>query len=147
MFVKCLEQIQFRVLLDLHAQVVKLLDGSVAGKEIQRSGAERNNLQIVQTYDSPCNGNKFMNPVCAFCCGTHGILRDVSLHIAQLQVIACVQHTAVSIAASAHQVVLALLGRRYVHGRTVEMLCQQSLGNLRSEVSKIYTQRVTAVRL
>ena len=127
MLLERLEQVKLGILFNLHAQVEKLLDRSIAGKEIQGPGTERNNLQSAQSYDSPGNGNKLMNPVRAFRRGPHRVLRDVGLHIAQLQVIACIQHTAICVAAPAHQVVLALLGSRYVHGRAVKMLCQQCL--------------------
>ena len=35
-----LEQIQLRILLDLHPQIIQLLDGGIAGKEIQRPWPE-----------------------------------------------------------------------------------------------------------
>ena len=47
MLVKCLKQIQLRILFDFNAQIVQLLNWCVAGKEIKRSRSERNNLQIL----------------------------------------------------------------------------------------------------
>ena len=44
MLVERFKQIKFGVLFDLHAQIVKLLDRRIAGKEVERSGAERDNL-------------------------------------------------------------------------------------------------------
>ena len=44
MFVISLKKVKLRVLLDLHAQVIKLLDRRVAGKEVKRSGTEGYNL-------------------------------------------------------------------------------------------------------
>ena len=46
MLVKGLEQIQLGVLFYLHAQVVKLLDGRVAGQEVKRSWAEADDFQL-----------------------------------------------------------------------------------------------------
>ena len=45
MFLKSFKEIQLGVLLDFHTQIIQLLYGRVAGKEIQRPGAERNDLQ------------------------------------------------------------------------------------------------------
>ncbi len=78
-------------------------------------------------------------------CVAYRIFRDISLHVAQLQVVACIQHTAVSIAAALDQIVLRLLGSCYEHLRAVEMLRQQCLGNLRTEVAQIYAECVTSV--
>ena len=44
MLIKCFKQIQLGIFLNLHAQVVKLLDRSVACQEIQRTGAEADDL-------------------------------------------------------------------------------------------------------
>ena len=85
-----------------------------------------------------------MDHICALVCGSDRILRNISLDIAQCQIVACIQHAAVSISASLNQVILALLCCGNKHFRPVKMFCQQSLGNLRSEVSKIYNQRITA---
>ena len=40
MLVECLEQIQLGIFLNLHAQVVQLLDRRVAGQEVERSWSE-----------------------------------------------------------------------------------------------------------
>ena len=45
------EQIQLGVLLDLDAQLVQTLDGRVAGKEVLRTRAEGDDLQILHTDD------------------------------------------------------------------------------------------------
>ena len=46
MLVKCLEQIQLGILLNLHAQVVKLLDWRIAGQEIQRPWTEADDFEL-----------------------------------------------------------------------------------------------------
>ena len=55
MLVEGLEQIQLRVLFNLHAQVVQLLDRCVACQEVQRTRAKADDLQIRQTNDSACD--------------------------------------------------------------------------------------------
>ena len=142
-----LEEIQLGVLLNLHAQVVELLDGRVAGQEVQGPGAEGDDFQAAQSHDGPCDGDELVDPVGALRRGAHGILGYVCLHIAQLQIIAGVEHAAVGVAPAAHQVVLALLGSRDVHGGTVEMLGQKGLGDFRAEVPQVYAQGIAAIRL
>ena len=147
MLLEGLEEIQLGILLDFHAQVVELLDGRVAGQEVQGPGAEGDDLQAAQSHDGPCDGDELVNPVGALRRGAHGILGYVCLHVAQLQVIAGVEHAAVGIAPAAHQVVLALLGSRDVHGGAVEMLGQKGLGDFRAEVAQVHAQGVAAVLL
>ncbi len=86
-----------------------------------------------------------MDAVRTFGCRSHRVLGNISLHIAQFQIVACVQHTAVGIPAAAHQIILALLRSRNIHGRSFKMLCQKCLGNLGSEISKINAERIAAV--
>ena len=98
MLVEGLEQIQLRVLLDLYAKVVQLLDRCITCQEVQRTRAKADDLQILQTNDSACNRNELMNHICALCSGSYRILRNICMDVAQFQVVACVQHTAVSVA-------------------------------------------------
>ena len=140
MLMKGLEQIQFRILLDLHPQVIQLLDGGIAGKEIQRPWPEADDLQIAQSYDSPGNGQEFMNHIRAFSCVPHRIFRYVSLYVPQFQVIAGIEHSAIGISAAVQQVAARLLCRRQEHLWPVKMLCKQGLRYLRPEVAKIDRQ-------
>ena len=73
----------------------------------------------------------------------HRILGDVCFGVSQFQVVAGVEHSAVCISSSAYQAVAALLGCCNKHFRSVKMFCQQSLGDLRSEVSKVYAEGIT----
>ena len=86
-----------------------------------------------------------MDHVCAVLRIPYRILRNICLHIAQLQIIACIQHTTVGIAASLDQVILGFLSGSHEHLRAFEMFRKQRLGNLRTEVAQIYTERITAV--
>ena len=144
MLVECFEQIQLGVLLDLNAQVVKLFDGSVTSKEVKRSGTKGNDLQIGKSDDGASDGNELVDHVCALLCSTNGVLRDVSLNIAKLQIVACIQHAAVCIATSVLQISLALLCSCNEDGGTIKVLCKQGLGDFGTEVSKIYAKCVTS---
>ena len=84
MLVECLEQIQLRVFLDLNAQVVKLLDGSVTSQEVHRSGTEGNDLQIGKSNDCSCDRQELVDHVCTLLSSTYRILRDICLHVAKL---------------------------------------------------------------
>ena len=79
----------------------------------------------------------------SFCC-SYRILRDVSFCVSQFQVIAGIQHTAVSISAAIHQAVAGFLSSGTEHYRAVKVFCQKCFGNFRTEVSKVYTKRITA---
>ena len=70
--------------------------------------------------------------------------RNISFYVAKLQIVACVQHTAVSISTSLAKIILCFLCCCDEHLRSLEMFCKKCLRNLRSEVSKIYTECVTA---
>ena len=98
MLIECFEQVKLGILLDLYTKVVQLLDRCITCQEVQRTRAKADDLQILQTNDSACNRNELMNHICALCSGSYRILRNICMDIAQLQVVACVQHTAVSIA-------------------------------------------------
>ena len=55
------------------------------------------------------------------------ILRDICLDVAQRQVVAGIEHTAVCVAASLAQIIPGLLSGCHKHLRSVKMLCQQGL--------------------
>ena len=147
MIVEGLEQIELGVLFDLNAKVVELLDRSVACKEIVRSRSEGDELQSGQTIDGACDRKELMDHIRALSGCSYRILRNISLYAAQSQVVAGVQHTAVSVSASVLQIILGFLSCRAEHLRSFEVLCKQGLGDLRPEVSKINDQRVAACLL
>ena len=142
-----LEQIQLGLFLNLDVQVVQLLDRSVACQEVGRAGSEGNDLQVGQTVCYACNRKEVMDHVCALFRIAYRIIRDVALCIAKSQVVGSIQNTAVSIAAAVDQIVLGLLSCCAEHLRSIEMLRKKSLGNFRSEVSKIYAQSVAVILL
>ena len=77
MLVEGLKEIQFGVLLDLHAEIVQLLDRSIACKEIQRSRSERYDLQFGKADDCACDRNKIVDHIRQVFCIPHRILRNV----------------------------------------------------------------------
>ena len=144
MLVKCFKKIKLRVLLDLNAEVVELLDGSVTCKEVERSGTEGNDLEILKTNNSASDRNEFVDHVCALCCCSYGILGDISLDVSELKVVACIKHTAICIATAVHKVALALFCCSTEHLGTFEIFCKKSLRNFGTEVSKVYAKCVTS---
>ena len=84
MLVEGLKQIQLGVLLDLNAEIVKLLDRCITCKEVQRSGTEGNDLQIGKSDDCSCDRNKLVNHVSTLFRSSYRILGDICLDIAQL---------------------------------------------------------------
>lgn len=141
---KRLEQIQLGVFLDLDPQVVQLLDGRIAGKEIGGTRAEGDDLQMVQPVDSPCNGQEIVDHIGAFAGSSHRIFRNVCLYATQFQIIAGVEHTAVGIPTAGGQHAGVFLGSGTEHLRTVKVLCQQRLGDLRTKVAQIDAQRIAS---
>ena len=76
---------------------------------------------------------------------SNGIFGDICLYIAELEVVACVEHTAVSVASVVDKSVAAVvLGSRYEHSGTVKVLCKKGLGSLGTEVSEVYNDSVAA---
>ena len=144
MLVEGLEQVQLGIFLDFHAQVVQALDGRVAGQEVQRPGAEADDLQILQAHKGAGDGDELVDSVGAVLCVAHGVFRYVGLDFPELQVIAGVEHAAVGVAAATHQVVAGFLRGGNEHGGTVKMLGQQGFGDFRAEVAQVHHQRVAA---
>ena len=142
MLVEGFKQIQLRIFLDFHAQVVQPLDRGVAGQEVQRPGAEADDLQAPQTHNSPGNGQELMDPIRALLRVSHGVFGNIGLDLPKLQVVAGVQHAAVSVAPSADQVISAFLRRGDKHGGAVKVFCQESLGNFRAKIAQVHHQSV-----
>ena len=85
-----------------------------------------------------------MDHVCTIFCITNRVLRNVCFYITKLQVVACIQHTTVSIPTSLAKVILCFFCCSDEHFRSIEMFCKKCLGDFRSEVSKIYTKCITS---
>ena len=140
------QQVQLGVLFDLNAQLVQALDGGVAGEEVLGTGAEGDDLQVLQTNDAPGDGNELADHLCTINCGTDGVFGDVSLQVAHAQVIGAVEHAAVGVAAAVDHVAVAF-GSGNAHGRAIELLDKQGLGRLGAEVAQEDHQGVHAVGL
>ena len=140
------QQIQLGVLLDLHAQLIQALDGGVAGEEVLGPGPEGDDLQVAHADDSPGDRDEVGDHLGDVAGGAHGILRDVALQVAHAQVVGAVQHAAVGVAAAVDHVAVAL-GRRREHHGAVEILGDQGLGGLRTEIAQEHDGGVAALRL
>ena len=115
------QQVQLGVFLHFHAQLIKALDGGVAGKEVLGPGAEGDDLQILHADDGPGDGHKLPDHVGALLRSPHGIGGDIGLQVAHAQIIGAVEHAAVGVAPAVDQVAVAL-GSGNVHGGAVKLL-------------------------
>src|SRR5699024_2944403 len=140
MLIKCLEQIQLGVLFDLNANIVELLDRCITCEEVKRSRSEADDLQIIKTHDSSCDRLKLVDHICALFSSAHRILRYVRFHITQLQIITCIEHTAICVATPLYKVVLSLFCCCHKHFRSIKMFRKQCFRYLRAKVSKIYNK-------
>ena len=145
MLVECLKQVELGVFLDLHAEVVELLDRRVAGEEVHRTRTEGDDLQVFQPDDRARDGEEFVHEVGAVCRVAHGIFRNVRLHAAQLEIVACVEHAAERVAAVADKTVASFLSSSAEHDGTVEILSEHRLRDLRTEVAEVDAEGVAFV--
>ena len=106
MILESFEKVELRVLFDLNAHSVQRLDGSVACEEVLRTRSERNDLQILHSIESSGYRNEVLDHVSALFCVSDRILRDVSVYATDLEVVGSIEHTAVSVASAANQVIL-----------------------------------------
>jgi len=140
------EQIQLGVLLDLHAQLVQALDGRVAGKEVLRTRAEGDNLEVFDTDNGSCNGDEVRDHLGDIVGGADRVFGDVALQMPHAEVIRTVQHAAVRIAAAVDQVAVAL-GGCDKHARAFKILGDERFGRFRAEVSEEDDKGVAACRV
>jgi len=140
------KQIQLGVLLDLHTEFVQALDWCIAGEEVLRTRAEGDDLQILHTDDSSCDGNKIGDHLRDILRRADRILGDVALQVPHTEVIRTVQHTAVRIAAAVDQVAVAL-GGSHEHTRAVKISGNERFRRLRAEVAKEDDKGVAACRV
>lgn len=73
--------------INFNAQIVKLFDWGIACEEIHWSWSKADDLQILESDDCSCDWHKFMDHIGTFLSITHRILRNISLDIAQLQIV------------------------------------------------------------
>jgi len=137
------QQVQLGVLLDLDTQLVQALDRRIAGEEVLRTRTEGDDLEILEAQDGARDRHELRHHVRDLLCGAHRILRNIALEMAHTQVIGAVEHAAVRVAAAVDHVAVAL-GSRHEHARTVEVLRDQGLRGLRTEVAQEHGQRIAA---
>ena len=147
MLVECFEQIELRVLLDLDADVVELPDGSITCEEVLGPRSETDDLQVTDGTDCFRDGMEIGDHVCTVVSVSDRILGDVRLEVAQLQVVARIEHSAICVAPVVEELVACLLSRCDDHRRSVEILDEQRLGCLGTEVAEIYDERIASCRV
>ena len=144
MFLEGNEKIELGVLLYLYAQLIKSLDGSVAGKEVLRTGTEGDDLEVLYAYVSARDRNEIRDHLRDIIGCTYGIFGDIACEMTHSEVVRAVEHTAVSVASAVDHVSVAFCGS-HEHTRTVKFLCDESFGGLGTEVSEEYHESVAAL--
>ena len=142
MLLERLEQVELRVLFNLYIQVIEGTDGSIAGQEVVRTRTEADDLQVTQADDGTSDRQELMDQFCTVGSVADGLLRDIGARLAQRQGMAGIQHAAVGITTTVDEVLLGLFGSGAEHGGAIEIFGQHGLGDLRSEVAKIYTEGI-----
>ena len=139
MLVVSCEQVKLGVFLDLNAQVIQSCDRCIASQEVLRTGTEGYDLEISQTNDSLCDRDKLVYHISNFGSSTNRILGNVSSYASQLEVVAGIEHTAVSVASVVDKCIAAvILSSCNEHCRAVEILSEQCFRGLGTEVAKVY---------
>ena len=138
------QQIQLRVFLNLNAELVQTFNRRVAREKVLRARAEGDNLQSGKSDERSRNRDKLAYHFCNIFGCSDRVGRDIRFQVAHTEIVRAVQHTAVSVAASADKVVARLLGCRRVHHRSVKILCNKRFGSLGTKVPQEHNQRVAA---
>ena len=109
-----------------------------------RSGTEGYDLKVIKSINCISDRKEIVDHVSAIFSVTDRILRDISLYASEMEIVACIEHSAVCISSAILKVSLALFSSCTEHLGAIEMLSEKSLRNLRTEVSKIYTKSFTS---
>ena len=144
MFVESFEQVKFGVFFDFNAKVVKLLNRSITSKEVEWSRTKADDLEIGKTNKSSSDWKELVKHISTLLSITYRILWDVSFNATEFQVVASVEHTAVSIATAIHKVVLAFFCCCDEHSWAIEMFSKKCFTDFRTKVSKVYAKSVTS---
>ena len=80
-FVKGSVKVKLAVFLYLYAEVVKLLNRSVAGKEILGTGAKTDHLKVVYADNGSCYGNKVVDHFCRLIGSANGVFGNICLDV------------------------------------------------------------------
>ena len=139
------EQVKLRVLLNLYAEFIQALDRSVASEEVLWTWTECDDLQALQTEDDTCYWHEVLDHLGNILCCTYRVLRDIAFQVAHAEVVRAVEHTAISVTTTIDHVAITFCCCNK-HHRTIEVLCNQSLWGLRTEVAEENNQGVTALQ-
>ena len=138
-------EVELAVLHDLDADVVERLDRRVAGQEVLRPRAEREDLELGQTENDAGDGHEADDHLGHFFGGSDGILGDMGPEFPQAHVVGVIEHAAVGVAPPVDEVLAGLLGGRRDHDRPAELLGQDGRRALGSEVAEVDDQGVDAL--
>ena len=83
-----------------------------------------------------------MNHICTFFRAANRFFRNISFCVSQCQIVACIQHSTVSISSSLYQIFFLRCSNNDC--RSIKSLHKHCLCNLWSKISKIHTQSITS---
>ena len=138
------KEIKFAVLLNLDSEIVEGLYRGIAGKEILRPRSECYDLQVSDAEYGPGNRDEVTDHRSTVPRVSDRILRNIGRNLSQAEIVGAVEHPAVGISPSPHEVVASLLGCGDIHRGAGEILCEYRLRRLRTEIAQIDHQRIAA---
>ena len=141
------QQVQLGVFLDRYAYIVQRLYGGVARHKVVGARAERYDLERLYAQYHARDRHELGDHRGDLVCRAHRIFRDIGVYAAQLEVVGCVEHTAIRVAAAVEQILAGLLGGGHEHHRAVKVLRDQRFGSLGAEIAQVHYQSVYAVLL
>ncbi len=141
------QQVQLGILLNLNAQIVQRLYGSIARDKVVGTRTESDYLKSLNAQVYARHGHELGYHGGDLVGGAYRILGYIGVYAAQLEVVRCVQHAAVCVAATVEHILAGLFGGGNEHYRTVKVLCNQSFGSFGTEIAQIHNQRVYAILL
>ena len=109
-----------------------------------RSGTEGYDLKVIKSINRISDRKEIVDHVSAILSVADRILRDISLYISEMEIVACVEHSTVSISSAVLKISLALFSSCAEHLGSFEVLSKKSLGDFGTEVSEIYTKSFTS---
>ena len=143
-FEKDVVKVEFGVFHNFDPQVIKGLDGRVAGQKILGPRSEAENLESADAEDDARGRNEIGHHVGDRVGQAERSFGDERPQLAQAAIVGCVEKSAVGVAAAADEIGFRFLGGGGEHDRPAEFLGHEGRRPFRTEVPEIDGERVRA---
>ena len=137
--------VELRVLLYLNAEVIERLDRSVAGKEVERTRTETDDLEVLDADDYAGDVAEVGELLDSFVWVYVRILRNIYLEAAETYAVWEIEHAAKCVTTVRCKVCLALFLCCKNHGWTLELLYEHGRRTFRTKVSEEHADSVDAI--